>query len=275
VADDLFDFLDSAEPTHAAAEPAPDAETAPDEASPPPDDQAEQPSEADDSSEGETPEAETAALEQPTADAESEPEPPVDWRTLPEAQALIQEAEQMRQLRAVAEQAKALQAQQALARTIDDLSEGDSERHGQLLNVLAQVAQPLQAQAQAHEQRATQSEKALTAFLVAAQAKLDPTQLDSMKGMFQQLMAVEGPELMERLAFADRDAEKQYTPKLAAAEQKIAELEKRLAATVRNGARSASGADAIDSGRGLPAAKQAGADTFDDFFTEMWAGGTR
>lgn len=228
-----------------------------------------------------TPELDASPDDSTTPVDEAEPiapEPPVIPWDHPDLVALRQqaelaqanqaEAEQMRYLRSVAQQSQALQAQRQLTNQIVELSDGDMDQHNKILGVIAQVTQPVVQQAQQHEARATGAEKMLSAYLLAAEAHLPPEQRAAVKATFDELMAVEGPQVMQKIAFAEQINAQKYNPIIQQQNQKIAELERRLTAAASVAGRRGSGVQAVD--RGAPA--MAGADSTDasSFFDNLW-----
>ena len=185
-----------------------------------------------------------------------------------QAEADRQEAEQLRQIRATVQASQALRQQQQLNDRIVELSDGDMQRQNELLSVIAQVAQPAQHQAQQSEHRATGAEKMLTAWLLSAESRLSAQDFAAIKSGFDELMQVEGPQVMQKLAYAEQVNAQKYNPQIQALQQKNAELERRLAAAASVAGRRGSGVNTVD--RGAPAMTGAESSDRDSFFADLW-----
>ncbi len=179
-----------------------------------------------------------------------------------------QDAEMLQGIRAQAEQQQALQSRQRIADKIAELSDGDTSRYNEILGLMAEISHPVQQQSQQHEARATNSEKLATAVLLSMEAHLTPEQQSTIKNTITELMGVDGPEPMQKLAFAERENAKKYSPIIAAKDQKIAELERRLEASARVSGRSGRGANRVDTGS--PTAVGSNAENMDSFFNDLW-----
>jgi hypothetical protein len=172
-------------------------------------------------------------------EASPEPEPlptgpaPIDWNH-PELQPIRQQAERM----------------QGLEAQLAELADGDPERLQQINGIVARVAAPAVQHAQAAEQQANATAKALTALWVAAQANLSDDQVALLKAETDALMGVEGPELMQRTAFGKRDFMRQTQAERQADKKRIAELELQVASQTQLTQREAAGADLVDGGGG-------------------------
>jgi hypothetical protein len=217
----------------------------------------------------ETPSLDTDSTAEPLTDASAEPEPepvdaepvepepaPLDWNH-PELAALRAQAEQDRveaeQNRAIKAQLAQLQRQKAATHfqsQLAELADGDPERLQQLNGVIAQVATPAVQNWQAAEQQANATAKALSAMWIAAQANLSDEQVSLLKAETDALMAVDGPELMQRTAFGKRDFMRQNSAALTERDKRIAELELQLASQGQLAQRERSGADLVDGGGG-------------------------
>lgn len=207
----------------------------------------------------------------------AEPEPPttpaIDWEH-PELQAIRADAEQHRQLRAQLAEAQRLRQQQEFQQRVTDLADGDLERMQTINGLVAQATTPLMQHLQGTETRATSAEKALTALLISTRANLPEEQVSTLLAEMEALMGVEGPELMERVAFGKRDLAHHYQTNLAAKDTRIQELERQISAQTELAQRG--NADAVDSGTGLPAgssdrkARMAAAKTDDEYFDALW-----
>lgn len=199
--------------------------------------------------------------------------PPIDWEH-PDLKPISEKAKKLEQLeQALAEQQRVRAAQQTQA-DIEELAEGDAERHQKLVGVISKFTTPLQQQAQNAEQRAHFSEKQATALLIALKAELSEDQFSPIFARYGALMELEGPEVMEKIAYADRDAKRQWSQERSTYESQIAELRQQLAATQEVVGRGA--ADLVDGGTGVAAESRSREDrmrsatTFDDY----WAGMT-
>lgn len=202
------------------------------------------------------PEIEATAPEpEPASEPEPEPEPQTfDWRQDPEAQAALQEAEQFRQIKARLAEAQRIQAQQRDMQEIADLSDGDAERQQRLTGLLARQVSPIRQELQQATQYATTMEKATAALHIALRAEADEALVQKVMGRMDALMAVDGTDVMERLAFGDRDRIQAHQQELSARDARIAELERQLASRTELAARAATNADAVDGGGGSAAA---------------------
>ena len=267
--DATFDSI-FAEPDSSAAEAAPAADAPEADASP-------QTSETDATATAESP-PETSPAAVPAVrdatptppatqavDAAAEPAQP-DWHAAENP--YRQAAEQWSELQGTMRQAQAMKAQQDIQTAILDLSDGDPERTQRLNALLAHVAAPGSQQAQQQAQRAGNSEKAATALLIAMKAEIPEADqkrvVDRMKG----LMALDGPESMERSAFADRDATARFATQFATQNARIALLEKQLAAKAEIAVRGA--ADRVDGGSGTGGGGTPKRfDNIDDFFASL------
>lgn len=213
----------------------------------------------------------SAAAAEDTAEPESDPAPAFDWRTDPEAQAALQEAEQFRHLKAQLAEAQRIRAAQEFQRQLTDMADGDPERYQQLTGMLARATTPLQQQAQAAQQQAETTAKAASALFIAMEAVLPEELKAQILAEHEALMAVEGIETMQRLAFGKRDSQRQVQQAIAAKDAEIAELRKQLAARADLAARQATGADAVDGGGGTAADldirdRLRNAESFDDYW---------
>lgn len=162
----------------------------------------------------------------------------------------FQEAQVLRQLReAAAAEAQRVKVEQ-IKNGLVDLADGDSERLQQINGILTQVTTPLIQRAQAFEQRAVGTEKALAAMVVAMKSALDEEQIKVVFDEHQHLMSVEGVETMERLAYGKRDMNRQFQAELSKRDQQIEELRRQIASQGQLAQRQASGADLVDGGTG-------------------------
>lgn len=197
---------------------------------------------------------------QPPAPAWDAPENPY----LADARWAAQVREQL-----VAAQEQQRQAQ--IAQSFADLHDGDPEQQRKLFGLLQQVQEPLTRQAQGMEQRSVQSEKAATALWIAAQAVLPEAQREAVKARMEQLMALDGPEAMQRVAFTERDVTSKFAGQLTERDQRIADLERQIAARTQGADRDARGADRVDGGTaGAPSAAPV---NIDDYFTRLFGTG--
>lgn len=191
-------------------------------------------------------------------EAEPEPGPPeIDWNH-PELAAFKQQADAARQkaeqfdglqqqLARIAEQKRAQDFQNRLR----ELAEDDPERLQHLNGLVAQVAAPaVQARDQAIQDR-DRLGKAFSAFVVSAKAHLDESQMQTLMGEMEALMAVDDPHLMERAAFGKRDTVRLYEQKLADKDQQLRDLQRQLAARSEIAQRGP--ADLVDGGGGSSA----------------------
>jgi len=262
--DAVFDEL-VAGMTVSAADPSAVTEDAAPESESPPTDEAST-TEQDASSEP------TAMEAAPPEAAKTDAAPPApNWESPDNP--FYQDALRHQQLQQEIARVQALQAQENLRQTISSLADGDTDRQAQLYGLLANVTQPLQQNASALEQRAVSGEKAATALWIAMQATGDEALKERVKNLANQLMTVEGPEQMERIAFTERDAAKKYGEQIALKDKEIAELRRQINAKAELTDRQLRGADAVDAGRGTggggsPAPAQA--NDFDSFFESIF-----
>jgi hypothetical protein len=188
-------------------------------------------------------------------EASPEPEPlptgpaPIDWNH-PELQPIRQQAERMQGLEAQLAQLSRQKAATDFQNELAELADGDPERLQQINGIVARVAAPAVQHAQAAEQQANATAKALTALWVAAQANLSDDQVALLKAETDALMGVEGPELMQRTAFGKRDFMRQTQAERQADKKRIAELELQVASQTQLTQREAAGADLVDGGGG-------------------------
>lgn len=185
-----------------------------------------------------------------TAAAEPEPVAPVapNWDSPDNPH--FQDAQALRQLREMAAEAKANQARETMAKNLSELSDGDNERLGQLHGVIRTAVAPIAQQAQAFEQRATTSEKVASAMWIAMQAHLPEADQKAVMEQINALMAVDGVETMQQVAFGKRDSERLIQAAVAEKDRYIAELESRLGAKGELADRRANGVDLVDGGTG-------------------------
>lgn len=249
--DEIMESLAGTEPS-ATEDAATSAAMAPEEASPPNQDSTVPPPEATAPTETAAPvaESEPAPVSPPEPEASAPPAEPPDWRAAPEAQALIEKAKRWELIEQRAEETRRLQAQQQIVSRVQELADGDADRHQQLTGLLAEVATPLRQVAVQEAERATASEKLASALLIAMDAVLTDEQKQQILAEHQTLMGVEGVETMQRLAYGKRDAARQYSAQMAAKDARIAELERQIAAQQEIAQREATGADAVDGGGG-------------------------
>lgn len=215
----------------------------------------------------ETVETPASAEAQPAAPTEAQaPQPaPVNWDD--ESNPYLAQAREFERIRQAAQAVQARQAVEQTQKAITDLAEGDLDRQAQIHQLIDRIATPLQQQARQYEERATTGEKATAALWIAAQSLLDAGQVETLKTRMGQLMSVDGPDQMERLAFAERDAKKVYDAQLAEKDRQIADLRKQIGAQALLADRQARGADVVDAGRGASAAAPTtNLTTFDDWF---------
>ena len=196
----------------------------------------------------------------------------IDWNR-PEFRPLLEKAARMEQLERSLAEAKRIQASQEFQQKLTDLADGDPERHQQVTGLLAQVAEPLRAQAQQHEQIATQTAQTATALHIAMRAVLSAEQQQQVIAEAQHLLHYQDPGVMERMAFSKRDAAQAYSQERSTLTNRIAELERQVAASQSVSDRVASGADLVDGGGGsTPLDLQSRldqAETLDDVFALM------
>jgi hypothetical protein len=244
--------------------------------------------------EGDAPPVANDGTDEPLTDASAEPEvesvdaepvetgpAPLDWNH-PELAALKAQAEQDRveaeQNRAIKAQLAQLQRQKAATQFqshVAELADGDPERLQQINGVIAQVVTPAVQNWQAAEQQATVTAKALSAMWIAAQATLSDEQVSLLKAETDALMAVEGPEVMQRTAFGKRDFQRQQHAAITERDKRIAELELQVASQGQLAQRERSGADLVDGGGGGFADggtredRMRGAQSMDDYWSAM------
>lgn len=205
--------------------------------------------------------------------------PPLDWDH-PELRAFRETAERdaadaevLRRTRATLAEQQRIQQSRNDQQLIADLADGDAERQQQITGLLARYTTPLQQRAQAEAQRAHGAEKQTAAFLIAMKAELSEEQFAPIFQRYEALMELEGPEVMERVAYSDRDAKRAWSQKEAALMAKINELETRLSA--HNELAQRGNADVVDGGTGVSAdalsrdERMANATNFGDFFNAM------
>ncbi len=95
----------------------------------------------------------------------------------------------------------------------------------------------------------------------------------ALMGEMEALMGVEGPDLMERMAFGKRDLNLRHQTELSSKDKRIRELELQIAATTQLSERG--NADVVDSGGGSPASNSRGqrlaeAKTEDEYFAALF-----
>lgn len=189
----------------------------------------------------------------------------------------LADAEAMRQLRAHAAQIASQRRNQEFVSELQELADGDPERLQKLQGMIAQVATPLNQQSQQMAYRANVSEKTLAALWIAAQANLPEDQLATLLSETDELMQVEGVDLMQRKVASKRESQQAFQAALAAKDTELEELRRQLAARSELGERQASGADLVDGGTGTapfdtdPITRQREAKDMDDYFAS-WPG---
>jgi hypothetical protein len=240
----------------------------------------------------ETPSLDTDSTDESLTDASAEPEAveaepvetepaPLDWNH-PDLQALRVQVERDRveaeQNRAIKAQLAQLQRQKAATQFqshVAELADGDPERLQQINGVIAQVVTPAVQNWQAAEHQANATAKALSAMWIAAQATLSDEQVSLLKAETDALMAVEGPEVMQRTAFGKRDFQRQQHAAITERDKRIAELELQVASQGQLAQRERSGADLVDGGGGGFADggtredRMRGAQSMDDYWSAM------
>lgn len=233
----------------------------------------------------ETPPVAQSAAEQVPVSAPVTPpvavaEPPVETTVTtvdPVDPSLIEDGKTMRLFREAltkaAEQRKQQEFTQSIQQGAEELTGGDAEQRMKLNDLISRAVTPAQRYAAEQAALANQTAKQTSALWIAAQAVLPKEQLDAVKQQFQQLLSLEGPEVMERVAFGQRDAMAAHTQALAQRDQRIAELELQIAAGAQLQERGV--ADVVDGGPSMNGASRAqridSARTDDELFGALWS----
>lgn len=178
------------------------------------------------------------------------PETPVQWESPDNP--LYEDAMLARQIRQHAVEANRLKQQTDFQNKLTEYADGDSQRLQELTGLMAQQTAPLYQQAHAFQQRADASDKQLAAFFIAAKASLTDEQIQSLIGETNELMTLDGADVMERTAFGKRDSRRQYESTLSAKDAEILALRQQLSSQGRLASREATGADLVDGGTGVP-----------------------
>lgn len=194
--------------------------------------------------------ADAAPAEEPVSEPEPEPAPVYNWREDPEAKAALEKAAKLDTIERTMAEARRIQAQRQAQQELADLSDGDAERQQRITGLIARQTAPLQHELQQASQYAGTMEKATAALHIALRAEADDEVINRVMARMETLMAVEGADTMERLAFGDRDRTRHFTEQLSAKDAQIAELQRQLAARTELAAREATKADAVDGGGG-------------------------
>lgn len=165
---------------------------------------------------------------------------------------LVEDGKTMRLFREAlnraAEQRKQQEFTQSIQQGAEDLTGGDAEQKMKLNELISRAVTPAQRYAAEQARVANETAKQTSALWIAVQAALPPEQVNTVKQQFQALLALEGPEVMERVAFGQRDAMAAHAQALSQRDQRIAELELQLAAGTQLQERGA--ADVVDGGPG-------------------------
>lgn len=190
---------------------------------------------------------------------------------------LVEDGKTMRLFREAlnraAEQRRQQEFTQGIQQGAEELTGGDAEQRMKLNELIARAVTPAQRYAAEQARIADQTAKQTSALWIAVQAALPPDQVNTVKQQFQQLLALEGPEVMERVAFGQRDAIAAHTQALTQRDQRIAELELQLASGVQLQERGA--ADVVEGGPAMTGSSRTqridSARTDDDLFNAMWS----
>lgn len=223
-----------------------------------------------------TPDVETSAAGDPTTVAEAmDAPPPIDWNN-PELRAVAEKAARLDEMQRVIDEQKRVQAAEQFTQDLTDLSDGDPERHQQITGLLARAITPIAQQARDAVSAAEFESKRAAALFVAMKATIPDEQLKTIVEDFKELMAVEGPDMMELKATSKRNAK--AGERVAALEAQNAELQRQLAAARELTSRG--GVDAVDGGGGGPAETLSREDQmrvaantpggFSDYWAAMW-----
>jgi len=181
------------------------------------------------------------------------PTPAPDWRQDPEAAAALEKAQRFDQLAAAMEQARALQAQEAFRRQLDELSDGDAERHQQLTGLLAQATAPLAQQVQAATVRAESTAQTTSALWLAIEDVLDDAtraKVLETHGKIMERLPQVGPFALQDMIRERKTGQSELNRALAAKDAEIAALRKQVAARQQLSDRQLAGADRVDGGGG-------------------------
>lgn len=221
----------------------PDANASPSDEQLPAADDVQEPTPSDD------PIVASEPVSEPVATEPAAP-PPIDWNH-PELKPIAEQAQQLAQLKQTLAEQRRIKQDEQFRKRLQDLSEGDSERLQEITGILAEATTPLQQQAHTASQERAFAEKQSTALLVAMKAVIPEETMSSIFEEYQALMAVEGPDVMERMAYSKRDARKAWDAERKGYESRIAELERLASAGAELAARGQ--ADAVDGGEGRAA----------------------
>ena len=208
--------------------------------------------------EGDPPLSDSTAAEASAVETDPSTNPPASEPEAPLAPAFdpndpaqnphLADAEAMRQLRAHAAQIAQQRRSQQFTNELQELADGDPERVQKLQGLLAQVATPLSQQSQQLFQRANSSEKTLAALWIAAKAHLPEEQLAAIMSETEELMQIEGADLMQQKVMSKRESQKAYQAAIAAKDAEIEELRRQIDA--RSELAQRGNADAVDGGVG-------------------------